>query len=252
MISTPFPHVQHPLRRPYRAFLFICLFALATGLNAQEAVDKPLEQLQLRPLAELIEFALQNAPELDAREIDAQKQQLVYAVQRKSWMELITVNGSTMYGNFASLNQLSSTNNAEYILNDQRTFGLNVSLNMRFSGADLFSRGQKNEIQRLQLDRIEAEQQTEVQRIRSEFLYQYQELEHALVMLRLKAEAVENHRLSLALADKFFREGQYDPEKYSTVLSKTTDAEEAYQQAVSACKRQTLLLQERCGQNIFQ
>jgi outer membrane protein TolC len=225
---------------------------LATGLSAQNAAELPLEQLRLRPMAELIEFALQNAPEIKARQIDAQKQQLACTVQRKSWMELITVNGSTMYGNYASINQLSTANNAEYILNDQRSFGLNVSLNMRISGADVFSRGHKNEIQRLQLDRIKTEEQTEVQRIRSAFLFQYQELEHALVMLRLKAEAVENHRLSLALAEKYFREGQYDPEKYSTVLSRTTDAEEDYQQAVSDCKRQTLLLQERCGQNIFQ
>lgn len=255
-MKNPIFNRLRPDARRLKNTLLRCTLAacMLTGplARAQQQPDLASGRLQLRPLSELLDLALQQSPEIKTKEVDSQKQQLAYALQRKSWLDWVSVSSSALYGNFATLNELSTETNTGYLLNDQRSFGMNVSLNLRLSGSEIFSRGQKNEIQRLQLERIETEKQSEKQRIRAEVILLFQQLETALEMLRLKSEAVENHRLSLALAEKYFREGQYDPEKYSTVLSKATSAEEAYQLALFTCKQQTLLLQERCGPAIFQ
>ena len=207
--------------------------------------------LKLRPLNELTDLALQNAPALRANQIDFIRQSLVWKAQKRSWADIISLSGTTLYGNGSIIDANSNGTATAYALTDRKSLNFNLSLGIRISGGDILTRGTKAEIQRLQLDRLQQERQVTEQNIREVIATLYTQLEVSIKILRLKAEAVENQRFALTVAEKFFKEGNYQPTDYSTMLSKVTSAEEQYEHAKAEAKKYTLILKNLVGAPIF-
>jgi peptidoglycan/LPS O-acetylase OafA/YrhL len=246
-IKTTF---SFPFKTLKRLVMPALLWAICTLTVQAQDIDT-LKILKLRPLGELTELALQNAPALKANDVDFLKQTLLWKVQKRSWGDMISLSGSTLYGNGSVMDANNNGTATNFILTDRKSFNFNIGLSMRISGGDILARSTKAEIQRLQLDRIQQERQINEQNIREAIAILYTQLEASIKILRLKAEAVENQRLALAVAEKFFKEGNYQPTEYSNMLGKVTSAEEQYEQAKAEAKKYTLVLKNLIGSPVF-
>jgi len=242
-----------------RAGIWLTLVLVAHLAQAQTLVventptsPKTESLAHLRPLNTLLDLALQNAPSLRANAVDTRKQALAVKVQRNSWGDVVWLGGSMLYGNGTILDANTDASNTQYLTTDRRNTSGNVSLNIRISGGDVLNRHQKTEIQRLQMDRIGEERAEIQQKLRLNATAVYYATELALQMAAHKANAIENLRLTLTVAEKYFREGNLPLDDYTTLLSKMTNAEEQLSQAESEAKKQVFILQELVGDNIWQ
>lgn len=227
------------------ASLFFCSNTTAQDLDNEKT-------LKLRPLSILTEAALQNAPEIRANAVDVTRQTLAWQVQKRSWADLIVVNGQTMYGNGSVLDATDNGTVTRYLLNDRKNVNMNITLGFRITGGDVVNRRDKARLQHMQLDRLAEERRQTELLIREQAATLYTNLELALKIIKLKAEGVENHRLALSVAEKYFKEGTYQPTEYATLLAKLNSAQEQYEQAKSEAKKLSLVLKNLVNIPIYE
>jgi len=209
------------------------------------------DSLRLRPLNELIDAALRNAPELNANRIDLAKQKLVAEVQRKSWADAVSMNGTAYYGN-GTVNEIRSVDGANFDYASGRLgAGINLTLGVKLGGGDVFTRRQKTQIQVLQLDRLQSERQMIENEIRDEATAQYFQVENALAVVDLRAEALETLRLARTVADKFFQEGNLTVAEYTHLLTQETSAQEQFLRARNEAKLRSVALRNLTGGEIW-
>ena len=140
-----------------RNILMVCAFNLLyvhkTSAQADEIVINT--SLTLRPLSELTELALLNSPELKNNQVDYARQSLTLKLQKRSWLDNISVNTNSVYGNGSIADANNNGTTTAYVLSDRKSLNYNVGLGLRIVGGDFLNRGTKVEFQRLQLDRIQ-------------------------------------------------------------------------------------------------
>lgn len=233
----------------------VCILFSTTNLVAQKDIEldsTTAKTLRLRPLSILTDLALQNAPEIKANTIDVARQTLSYKAQKRSWADLINVQAATMYGNGSILDATDNGSTTRYILNDRKNLNTNISLGIRVSAGDFLNRGTKADIQKIQIDRLGAERGMIEQHLKEVILTLYTQLELSLKKIQLKAEAVENQRIAMAMAEKYFKEGNFQASEYSTILAKVTSAEEQYEDVKAETKKLQLLLKNLVNAPIFE
>lgn len=236
-----------------RSILMVCTFNLlliyTTFAQADEVIVNTT--LTLRPLSELTELALLNSPELKNNQVDYARQTLTVKLQKRSWLDNISVNTNSVYGNGSIADANNNGTTTAYVLSDRKSLNYNVGLGLRIVGGDFLNRGTKVEFQRLQLDRIQNDRLIVESRIRETVLSLYTQLELVLKIVKLRGDVVENQRLTLEIADKYYKEGKYKPSDYSTLLDKITAAQEQYEQAKADAKKLALLLKNMVNVSIW-
>jgi outer membrane protein TolC len=221
-------------------------------LNAQEVDSTATNSLSLRPLSELIEAAIQNAPELRNNQVDYARQALAYKIQKRNWVDNLSINGTSLYGNGSVVDYSNAGSSSTYVLSDRKSLNFNIGVGIRITGGDIVNRGAKAEMQRLQLDHIQNERQIIENRIREVVINVYSQLELALKVVKLRSEVVENQRLVLSIAEKYFKEGNYKPADYSSMLDKITAAQEQFEQAKADAKKLALLLKNITNVSVWE
>ena len=225
-------------------FFFI---VVTTTAQAQYNDTTEIKTLKLRPLSILVELAIQNAPQIKVNQIESARQNLTWKVQKGSLADIFTMSGAAVYGNGSAIDANSSGSSTTYILSGRQNLNFNVSLGVRLSGSDFTNRGKKAEILRLQIDQIEQNKILTERQITEQVSILYTQLELAMKILKLKTDALENQRVILTVAEKFFKEGKYQPSEFSTVLTKVDEAEELYEKARSETKKLILILKNIVG-----
>ncbi len=234
---------------------FFSLIFLTTHLVAQPEIEldsTTAKTLRLRPLSILTNLALQNSPQIKANTIDEARQALAYQVQKKSWADLIGLQVNTIYGNGSVLDATGNGTTTNYLLSDRKNFSTNISLGMRISASDFLTRGTKADMQKVQIDRVRAEKEMIEEHLRETILVLYTQLELSLKKIQIRAEGVENQRMSFVVAEKYFKEGNYLPSEYSTLLSRIANAEDQYEDAKAETKKLQLLLKNLVKAPIFE
>ena len=236
-----------------RNILTVCAFNLlyADTTLAQAADTVINTTLNLRPLSELTELALLNSPELKNNQVDYARQSLTVKLQKRSWLDNISVNTNSVYGNGSIADANNNGTTTAYVLSDRKSLNYNVGFGLRIIGGEILNRGTKVELQRLQLDRIQNERFIVESRIRETVLTIYTQLEFVLKIVKLRGDVVENQRLTLEIADKYYKEGKYKPSDYSTLLDKMNAAQEQYEQAKADAKKLALLLRNMVNVSIW-
>ncbi len=236
-----------------RNILTVCALNLlyAHTILAQEADTIAITALTLRPLSELTELALLNSPELKNNQIDYARQTLSVKLQKRSWLDNISINTNSLYGNGSIADANNNGTTTAYVLSDRKSLNYNVGLGIRIMGGDILNRGTKVELQRLQLDRIQNERLIVESHIRETVLSVYTQLEFFLKIVKLRGDVVENQRLTLEIAEKYYKEGKYKPSDYGTLLDKITAAQEQYEQAKADAKKLALLLKNIVNMSIW-
>ncbi len=223
------------------------LVMVATTVHAQYNDTTEIKTLKLRPLNILIELAIQNAPQIKANQIESARQNLTWKVQKGSLADIFTLSSAAVYGNGSAIDANSTGTSTTYILSGRQNLNFNVSFGVRLSGSDFTNRGRKAEIQRLQIDHLEQDRILTERQINEQVSILYTQLELAMKILKLKTDALENQRVILTVAEKFFKEGKYQPSEFSTVLTKVDEAEELYEKARSETKKLILILKNIVG-----
>ena len=234
---------------------FFFFIFLTTNLVAQPEIEldsTTAKTLRLRPLSVLTNLALQSSAQIKANTIDEARLSLAYQVQKKSWADLIGLSVNTIYGNGSVLDASGNGTTTSYLLSDRKNFNTNISLGMRISAADFLTRGTKADMQKVQIDRVRAEKEIIEDNIRETVLTLYVQLELSLKKIKMRAEGVENQRISFVVAEKYFKEGNYLPSEYSTLLSRIASAEDQYEDAKAETKKLQLLLRNLVKAPIFE
>jgi Outer membrane efflux protein len=229
----------------------IILFSFSISLG-QTADSIPTPSLTLRPLSELTDAAIQNAPDLKNNQLDFAKQNLTLRLQKRSWLDNISVSTTSLFGNGSIVDASNTGTSTAFATSDRQSVNYNLGFGIRVTGGDVFNRNTKIEIQRLQLDRIQNERQFMENRIRETVLEIYSELELALKVVKLRGEVVENQRMTLTIAEKYFKEGNFKPSEYSGMLDKITGAQEQYEQAKAEAKKLALLLKNITNVSVWE
>lgn len=234
---------------------FILALFLVSNTFAQTDVEldsTTAKTIRLRPLSILTDLALQNSPSIQANAIDVARQTLTYKVQKNSWTDLVNIQAMTMYGNGSLLDAADNGTATRYVLSDRKSLNTNISLGFRVSAGDLVTRGTKAEIQKVQVERLKAERGMLEQHLKEVILVLYTQLESSLKKIKIKAEAVENQKITLAIAEKYFKEGNFQPGEYSTILAKVSNAEEQYEDIKAETKKLQLMLKNLVNAPIFE
>ncbi len=235
--------------------IFFSLCFLATNLVAQPDVEldsSSVKKLRLKPLSVLTALALQNSAQIKVNLIEEARQTLAYQAQKKSWADLIGLQVNTVYGNGSVLDASGNGTSTSYLLSNKKNFSTNISLGMRISASDFLTRGTKADMQKVQIDRVRAEKEMIEDAIRETVSTLYVQLELSLKKITLRAEGVENQRISFVIAEKYFKEGNYLPSEYSTILSRIASAEDQYEDAKAETKRLQLILKNIVKAPIFE
>lgn len=238
-----------------RASVFILALFLVSNITAQTNIEldsTTAKTIRLRPLSVLTDLAVQNSPSIQANVIDVARQTLTHKVQKNSWTDLVNIQGMTMYGNGSLLDAADNGTATRYVLSDRKSLNTNISIGFRVSAGDLVTRGTKAEIQKVQVERLKAERGMIEQHLKEVILVLYTQLESSLKKISIKAEAVENQKITLAIAEKYFKEGNFQPSEYSTILAKVSNAEEQYEDIKAETKKLQLMLKNLVNAPIFE
>lgn len=231
-----------PASSPKR-LLTIALLLAATTAFAQNETDN----YQLPPLDSLIKIALENSPILRSQDVWIEIQQQEWKLEKKQWMNLVSVGAATNVGTNSVLDYQQTTTSAEYITLNRQSAVYNAGLAVRISLGDVLTRGDKNNIARLEWERAQADRLILEDKIREEVISQYDHLQAALRLLTLEAQSLESQRLAFEVADTYFREGTMKLETYSVELSKKISAEKTLEYSRIEAQKSYRQLRELVG-----
>ncbi len=189
------------------------------------AQDSLTAAYQLPPLDTLVKIALEKSPELRSQDVWIEIQSQEWKLQKKTWMNLVSVGAATNIGTNNVLDYQQTTSSAEYIAVNRQSAVYNAGIAVRISLGDVLTRSDKNNIARLEWERAQTDRLILEDKIREGVIAYYDNLQAALRLLVLEAQSVETQRLAFEVADKYFREGTMKVEDYSSMLSKLHSAE---------------------------
>jgi outer membrane protein TolC len=242
-----------------RVTRLFCLFLFAFIQQHLLAQETPQEEaarldssvlvrpLQLRPLSILLELAVQNSPSIKANVIEISKYKTAAKIQKLSWTDALQFNTGVVYGNGALLDETNNGSSVSYLLSDRRNLSQTIGLSLRLSSGMFLLNKHRNQLADLQVERFHVEREIKAQGIREDVISLYVQLESALRMLTLKAQTLESQRLSMNIADKYFREGTMSVTDYNTFIGQFSTAEENIEKVRADAKRLYLLLRDLVG-----
>lgn len=206
---------------------------------------------RLRALPELQQAALRHAAALKANEIDSKKQALEIEIRRRSWGDWITASGSALYGNGLVAEAKAIDGGILNTSTGRLSTNLNIGVTLKLSASDVWSRNRKTEKERLQAERLMAERDGITQLLNQEVARLYGNLRLALELVEVRAEALENLQLTLAMAEPYFKSGNLAADKYAEVQSKTVAAREQFIRAKAEAEQAATDLRGLTGEEIW-
>jgi outer membrane protein TolC len=205
-----------------KKLLTVALLLLSVTAFSQNPLT---DAYKLPPLDTLIKIAKEKSPVLRSQDVWIEIQKQEWKLQKKAWTNLLLVGASTNVGTNNVLDFQQTTSSAEYISVNRQSAVYNVGLTLRVSLGDVVTRGDKNNIARLEWERAQTDRLILEDKIREEVIAQYDHLQAALRLLVLEAQSLETQRLAFEVADKYFKAGTLEAEQYSTVVAKMNSAQ---------------------------
>ena len=216
------------------AVILLMISISVTVASAQDNTD----DLKLRPLPDLIEAAISNAAELRRSEMAIQKVEAQIKLERKSWMNHISANGSVNYGTgsiidnnydgvITSVNQLNRSN---------LLYSLGVGI--RLPLGEVMNRQSREKIILLEKQGLQEEKSMVKNTLEELVIERYFDLKDAYQLTRNNAEIMESSRIALEVTEKFFKSGKAQVDDYKTVL-------EGFYQNKSDFEKSKLIFQQK-------
>jgi peptidoglycan/LPS O-acetylase OafA/YrhL len=222
----------------------VALLLVSTTAFSQDTLTT---EYQLPPLDTLIRLALEKSPVLRSQDVWIEIQQQEWRLQKKAWMNLVSVGAATNVGTNSVLDYQQTTTSSEYVSVNRQSAVYNAGVAVRISLGDVLTRGDKNNIARLEWERAQTDRLILEDKIREAVITQYDHLQAALRLLVLEAQSLETQRLAFEVSDRYFREGIMKVEDYSSELSKKISAEKSLEISRIEAQKAYRMLREFVG-----
>lgn len=191
------------------------LLLLAFKVSAQEPEDELPVIDRIKPLKELIQLALENAPGLEMLGVSQSQTQEEIAITKKKWLQHFALTAGVNYGNGIVSDQLndgSANNRITYLTRQNVTY--NLGFNIRLPLSEASSRKNEIKLKRLEIKRLEYLKEDRAQVIRHEVIKRYNELTFSFKAAALQTEVAEANAIALEVAENYFKAGKLAMEQY--------------------------------------
>ncbi len=233
-------------------FFFITIITIQ--LNAQSSSNSILidgESIMVRPVEDLIAAALQKSPLLKIQDVKIQKRADETKLVRRKWADYVQVNGNYQFGNSLIFDAVqSNTGTTDAFATDRTNVFYNVGAGIRVPLGDAWTR---NVRMRVADQEVEIERLTRVElemKIRETVIQAYNELNTSLNVLQVKAKEIENRKLTLETAEKYFRDGTLPLADYNEAVARLATLEETYERIKGEVMLHYWALKELTGMNL--
>lgn len=219
----------------------------ANNKNEVSATFDPNSEIPLPPLDTLIAWALAKNSSLKLQDAQIAVRQQEYLIKKKEWRDLLSINGTTAYGNNQLYDVQQSQQGITPIVTTRQSLIYNIGVTARVSLGDALNRNHKINLKRLEVEKTAAEREVIKDQIREEVIMRYHRLLVALKMLKLEADNLEAKKMGLEVAEKYFKEGNLAAMEYSTMLNTKITIEKQYEQAKFDAQYAYRMLKELVG-----
>jgi len=231
-------------------FLFIGLGSLS-GQTALEDEKLDIEFDVTVPfipnLDTLVEKALRHSQALKVQnkriEIRAKQKQIM----KKDLLDKVSVGGTLLYGTGTIYDAWSDGENPQDFTSFRRNLAANTGIQVRVSIGDVVKGKQKQQLAQLQLEQTILERSTVEEQIKEEVYRRYDDYVYFQELLSIKAANLEAMRLSLEIAEQYFKKGNLPTTEYTTILSKKIKAEEELTTTKARATHAWRVLKSYCG-----
>ncbi|MEP0714168.1 TolC family protein [Algoriphagus sp.] len=226
---------------------FILLSFLAPAQDFQG-----LTMERLRPLDELIQDALANAPLIDRLSMgQAQKEQEII-LNRKAWMQHIALTGGYNYGNGVIADNMASATDNSAVFRTSTFATYNMGISLRLPISEFTTQKNKVKIHQLAIEELEYQKEDLRNVITEEVIKRYNSLERALTTIKLQALKVESDEAAVQVTEKYFKSGTADIDQYRMALDILTTAKIELEKTKSDAWFYKRTLEEVVGTAILQ
>ena len=140
-------------------------------------------------------------PELGTMSSDLEEKQRELQLTRRGWSELVSITGVANYGTSNTLDVNNDGSLSSYRLSNRKNLFYSLGFNVNLNGGDILNQKDRQQIAGLQIEKARLDRQILEQQLRLEVTELYEELQLALKLIELKAQAVESNRIALEITD---------------------------------------------------
>ena len=221
----------------------VCLWLIVPpATNAQSESDYLLPSLD-----SLVRLALEQAPLLQSQDVWIETQRQEWQLQKKSWVDLVSIGATALAGNDNILFNQESAIGTDRISVDRRNAVYNAGVTLRFTLGDVINRDEKSHIKFLEYEKAALDRKVMEQQIKEEMLIRYDRFLASRRMIKLESENVESMRLALEVVRQYFEAGNYPAAEYSALQSKFIAAQKLLEEAKLETKHRYRLVLEWAG-----
>ena len=236
-----------------RLILILIVLLKWSGIEAQVNKRGELEFDNVRPLDELVQLAVDNAPGLEALSTSQAQTIEEIALNKKKWLRHLALTAGVNYGNGIVSDQLNNgvgtDNRVTYLTRQNITYSIGLNLRLPFS--EISSRKNEIKIQKLEIDRLEYLKQDQAKLIREEVIRRYKELKRYFISMELQNEVVEANAIALKVAENFFKNGKLEMKEYRLAVDESYTAKLEYEKSKNEAWYCIKSLNQIVGQSIF-
>ncbi len=224
-------------------FLFSFIFLPTTSWAQNET------NFALPPLDTLIELALARSAKLQSQDVWIKTQLKEWQLEKKSWVDVISVGGTALYGNNTLLDNQQSDIGRQQVTTDRRSTIYNGGLIVRFTLGDVLNSDEKAQLKQLEYEQSVIDRRILEREIKEEVMVRYDRFLSNQRLLKLEADNVEALHLSYEMARKYYEEGNYLTSEYSTILSRYIAAQKQLEERTMEVRHQYRMLLSIAGLN---
>ncbi|WP_420386818.1 TolC family protein [Roseivirga sp.] len=216
-----------------KKIIYILLIAAYFANVSLAQVEAPsLKVENLRPVEELIAVAINKSAAIKALNVSQQQTDQEIAMNRKKWMQHLSLAAGVNYGNGIVYDQLSgdqSGTSLTYLTRQNMTY--NVGLNIRLPFTEVSSRRNEIKIKELEIDRLDYLKDEQAELLKKEIIKLYSDLKHYITSIAIQAEVVESNAMALDVAEGYFKAGKLPVEQYRMAVESNYSAKLQFEKA---------------------
>ena len=173
----------------------------------------------LPPLAVVVRYARENAPQLAVQEAIIARSQHEVERTRKRWMEGVTVGASSSYGSFGNS------------VVDAVEIGQRLEVGIKVSLFDLLGRDASVGVFRERLEAAKRQRRVLAQAVRKQVIERYYAAKQARELTVVQSRGYASTQTQLQMAEASFRQGTLSVDKLSRVTEVAAKAEARFRKA---------------------
>ncbi|GHE73361.1 MULTISPECIES: TolC family protein [Roseivirga] len=212
----------------------LSILALLIGLQWVAMAQSPtqLKVENLRPVEELIAVAMQQSSAIKALGVAQLQADQEIQINKKKWLQHITVAAGVNYGNGIVADQLTgdqSGTRLTYLSRQNVTY--NLGLNIRLPFTEVSSRKNEIKLQALEKEKLDHLKGKEEELIKKEIIKIYSNLKHFIKAVEIQVEVVQSNEMALEVAEGYFKAGKLPLEQYRMAMESLYSSKMEFEKA---------------------